>query len=256
MRYLFLALSGLLVWAAVAAAQQPPAQAPKAQPAPDPNAKKLDELLQRWEKEMKSVNTLSLDCTRTEKNNTFQYQDVFVGSAKYMKPNLAILEMKKKDKPAVFEKFICTGTFLYQYAPLQKEIRAHELAKKEGQVGNDNFLSFLFGMKAEEAKRRYDLKWVKEDKYYVYVQVLPRAVTDKADFQEARLVLNKDNCMPRQLWFRQPNGNEMTWDIPKIQPNIKLERTEFTAPSVPGGWKMVQVPKTTGSTPNVYRPKQ
>ena len=41
-------------------------------------------------------------------------------------------------------------------------------------MANDNFLSFLFGMRAAEAKRRYDLKLEREDQHYYYIMVLPR----------------------------------------------------------------------------------
>ena len=96
---------------------------------------------------MKNVETLSAQLSRVEENKTFQTVDVFVGTARYMKPNLASLEMQKKDKPDQFEKFVCSGQMLYQYVPAQKEIRAHQLpAPKPGQVSEDNFLSFLFGM--------------------------------------------------------------------------------------------------------------
>jgi TIGR03009 family protein len=260
MRTLSLALFGLFLSAActLAQQQQSPGQQPKNQPpAAAPNDPKLDGYLTRWEQEMKNINTLSMECTRTDVNKTFQYKDTYTGGAKYMKPNLALLEMRQVGKPEKFEKFICTGTYLYQFAPQQKEIRAHQLpAKKEGQVGDDNFLSFLFGMKAEEAKRRYDLRLDREDQYYIYVKVFPRFPADKADFQEARLVLNKDSYMPRQLWFVHANGDETTWDIPRIQPGAQLKRDDFSVPQVPRDWKMVQVPKADEMQPRVYRPQK
>src|SRR5262249_45575429 len=149
------------------------------------------------------------------KDKTFDTVQKFTGFAQYMKAgagatgmNLAMLELRPEGKGEISHKFICTGTFLYQFLPAQKEVRAYELPRpKPGQVAEDNFLSFLFGMKAEEAKRRYDLRLAKEDQWYVYVDILPRFPRDKADFQRARIVLNKDSFLPRQLWFEQPNGS-------------------------------------------------
>ena len=106
-------------------------------------------------------------------------------------------------------------------------------------------------MKAEEAKRRYDLTLVKQDQYYTYIAIKPRFDADKADFQQARLVLNKDSFLPRQLWFEQPNGNEVTWDIPKIQSNATLDRKEFGVPQTPPGWTFVRQPPA----PRVVRPQ-
>lgn len=264
-----LALAGLLLTPALYAQQTTPpaqpAQTPPATtaqpitPAPAPNAARLDQLLQRWEQEMKNIQTLTAELNRTMLDKTYQGTEVYTGSAKYMKPNFALLEMQKKSNPQVYEKYMCSGTFLYEWVPGSKVIRAHELPPpKAGQVGDDNFLSFLFGMKAEEAKRRYDLKLVKEDEWYVYIEVLPRFPADKADFQKSRLVLNKSSFLPRQVWFEQPNGNETTWDIPKIQSGTAIKREEFAPPTPPQGWNTVRVPRAEAAQqpPRVVRPQQ
>jgi TIGR03009 family protein len=160
-----------------------------------------------------------------------------------------MLELKEVGKPDFAEKFICTGTFLYQYFPAAKEIRRYELPKpKPGQVADDNFLSFLFGMKAEEARRRYVLNLAKEDSWYIYVDIVAREKADKADFNRARLVLNKDTFLPRQLWFEHPNGNETTWDIPRLQTGAVVDRRLFEA-TTPAGWKVVPVSRDAGPAP-------
>lgn len=226
-----------------------PAAAPPAQPAPAaaPNAARLDTLLQKWEQEMKNVQVLSAELTRTTLDKTYGKADTYSGTAKYMKPNLAALEMLKKDNAQAFEKYLCTGQYLYEYAVATKQIRVHELPKPvNGNVSDDNFLSFLFGMKAEEAKKRYDLRLVKEDQWYIYIEVLPKQAADKADFQKARLILNVNSFLPRQVWFEQPNGNEITWDIPKLTTgtDAKVQRSDFEPPrTAPQGWTMVKAAK-------------
>jgi TIGR03009 family protein len=221
----------------------------------DPAHNRLDGLLLRWEQEMRSVQTIVAQCQRTTVDKVFQETEVFDGTARYMKPNLAMLEMQKKGKQQVFEKYICTGTYLYEYAPQNQEVRVHELpAPKPGQVADDNFLSFLFGMKAEEARRRYDLKLVKEDDWYFYIEILPRFPADKADFAQARLVLNRQTFLPRELRFEQPNGNNVKWDIPKIESGVALNRNDFTSPAVPSGWRFVRVPRATDVAPRTDGP--
>lgn len=277
MRYVNFALAGVVLTTSLAAAQQPSqqqqAQRPAGQAAPQtppaqsqtsPPNPRLDALLLNWEQQMTKIQTIVAHCTRTSVDKTFQVAEVYEGTAQYMKPNLASLEMRKKDKPQIFEKYICSGTFLYEYAPAEKVIRVHELPpSKPGQVAEDNFLSFLFGMRAEEAKRRYDLKLVKEDQWYVYIEILARFPADKQDFQRARLVLNSKTFLPRELWFEQPNGNEVKWDIPKLESNLELRRTDFTAPTPPPGWKLIRMPRATEGAaksptvpPRVVRPKQ
>ena len=113
-----------------------------------------------------------------------------------------------------------------------------------------------FGMKAEEAQRRYALTLAKEDTYYVYVDITPRFAADRAEFQRARLVLNKDNYLPRQLWFEHVNGNEVTWDIPRIQANgAGIDRRTFDAPRAPAGWRLVMVPPTGPGGPAPVPPR-
>jgi TIGR03009 family protein len=235
-----------------------------AQSAPPAAGNQLDGILERWEQEMRSIQTISAKCVRTSLDNTavMNRQETFEGTAKYMKPNLAMLEMRLRGRPDVFEKFICTGTYLYEYAPANRQIRVHELPPaKPGQVADDNLLSFLFGMKAEEAHRRYALKLAEQDQWYYYVDIQPRFPQDKADFQKARLVLNKQSFLPRQLWFMQPNGNEIRWDIPKIESGVAINRQEFLSPQIPQGWQLVRVPRPTDPSrldgpPRVVRPNR
>lgn len=235
MRAIVLALTSTLLAAASAGAQQPQAAGP------DPGRNQLDALLLQWEHAMRSVQTISAECTRTSVDKALQTTEVFTGTAKYMKPNLAMLEMHKQGNPQAFEKYICTGTFLYEYAPQNKEVRIHPMpTPKPGQVADDNFLSFLFGMKADEARRRYDLKLAKVDDWYYYIEILPRFPADKRDFQRARLVLNRDSYLPRELWFEEANKNEVRWDIPRIQSGVSLNRQDFTSPALPPGWRFVR----------------
>jgi TIGR03009 family protein len=264
-------LTGLLTTGAMAAGQTAPAT-PPALPA------KLESYLLKWEQEMKKVNTLSATIARIDKDKSFGSSTKLVGGAHYMKvgngpttQNLALLELKQEGKADFAEKVVCTGTYLYQFFPPQKEIRAYEMPKpKPGQVADDGFLGLLFGMKAEEAKKRFVLTFGStpnapngEDAHWIYVNILPRFPADKADFTRAQLVLSKETFLPRRLWFEHPNGNEVTWDIPRIQTGVTLERRWFDAPKAPDGWKLVPVARgassaaaasTAAPPPRVIRP--
>jgi TIGR03009 family protein len=225
---------------------------------------RLDQYLRRWEQEMRKIQALSSLINRIDKDKVFAATTKYTGFAQYMKSgsgptamNLALMELKLENKAEVAEKFVCTGTYLYQFLPAQKEIRAYELPRpKPGQVADDNFLTFLFGMKADEARKRYKLTLAKEDKWYIYVDVVPRTAADRSDFAKARLVLNKDSYLPRQLWFEHANGNEVTWDIPRIDPKAVIDRRNFDAPKPPPGWKLVPVNRTTTPPPRVVRPSK
>lgn len=268
-----MALTALLL-ASLPAFAQPPRTPPAAPPAAA-NAT-LDRYLQRWEEEMRKVQTLAAQINRLDRDKSFETTTRFSGYAQYMKVpspgggaplNLAMLELRLDGKELA-EKFVCTGTYLYHFVPAQKEVRAYEMPKpkpgpKPGQVADDSIMSFLFGMKASEARRRYELKLFKEDTWYIYVDITPRSPEDRRDFQRARVVLNKGTFMPRQLWFEHPNGNEVTWDIPTIRSGVELKRANFDKPEVPPGWKLVPVSRTgpergtpPPAPPRVIRPNR
>jgi len=259
MRYLGLALTGVLLAGAVGQGQQPVQQPPAGQnPAPN----RLDALLLQWEQSMRNVQMLVADVTRTTVDKVFSSTDVMEGTARYMKPNLAALHLVKKNRPEVFERFVCSGNHLYEFNQQNKEVRVHELPPpKAGQVAEDNFLSFLFGMKAEEAKRRYELKLENQDQHWVYIRIYPRDPKDQADFIEAQMVLSAATFLPRRLWFQQPNKKtEVIWDIPRIDPNARVDRNEFGMPQLPQGWTFKRVPRLDGAPaanqppPRIVRP--
>jgi TIGR03009 family protein len=258
MRPYGLVLAALLLAGRLASAQQTPAAPPASPPAVED--KVLDGHLHKWEEKMKDVTMLAAQLVRIDKDRTFEQTTKLVGEAYYMKDgkgptalNLAILELRPEGKREFQERYVCTGDYIYDFKPAQKEIRYYEVPKpKPGQVADDNLLSLLFGMKAEEAQRRYALRLAKEDQYYIYVDIAPRSAADRSDFQRARLVLNKTTFMPRQLWFEHANGNEVMWDIPNLRTDIKLERRSFDAPKAPAGWKLV--PGQTEPQPRTIRP--
>ncbi len=262
MRYCWLALVGWLLSGGFLPAQQSGASTPPAATF-DPAHNRLDSYLVQWEEKMKSVTSLAADIVQEKDDQVFRTRDVYVGKAKYLKPNLAMLYLQKKSRPDVFQKYICTGSFLYEYNQSARELRYHELpAPKPGQVADDNFLGFLFGMRAEDARRRYDMRLMGEDQYYVYVEVLPRTAADAADFHKAQLAFTKNTMLPRQLTFEEPNKNRVKWDIPVIETGLRLDRNEFTRPDLPPGWKLVRGKRAEQQTkgvqvpPRVVRPNQ
>jgi TIGR03009 family protein len=251
MRILSLVLTGLLVFTAISLAQQSGAQLQPAQPlAPAGQGKTLDEHLAAWEARMKEVSSLQMsEIERIDKDVTFKVVNQWKGTALYSKPNLALLDLRQKDKQDRFERWVCSGAAMYEYRPSEKKIVIHQLpVKKDGAISDENFLAFMFGMKAEDAKKRYVLQFSKDkdgkskenDPYYVYIDIHPKEEVDKAEFEVARLVLHKDTYLPRQLWFRGPNGNETTWNIPQAVSGVKIDRKLFMAPEAPKGWTMVQ----------------
>src|SRR5262249_9171870 len=206
MRPYGLALILLLLAGVSAPAQGTPRASPPpaAQPAPATQPAALDLHLQRWEQKMTELRSLSCAIKRIDKDKVADVVTNLVGTALYMKDgkgaateHRAVLELRYERNKELAEKVIITGTHIYQFSPAAKEIKVFDLPKpKPGQVGDDNVLSFLFGMKAENAKKRYDLALTPDkvsDPYYVYIDVKPLQQADRDEFLRARIVLNRDS---------------------------------------------------------------
>lgn len=262
MRSLVWSATALLIVHSIALAQQPPAR-PAAPPALQPQAQrgqpqqappaavpplnqsdpKLDALLVQWEQTMRRIQAIDASVIRTETDGVTGTKEEFEGRARLLRPDRADLYLVKKGKPDVFERFVVTGVSLYEFKPKEKIVRVHALPQRgPGQAAfDDNFLGLLFGMSAQEAKRRYDMKLVKSDQYYHYLIVKPLLPGDKAEFTEARLVLWVQSMLPREISFVQPNGSPIKWDIARIDPNARLGPTDFQKPKL-DGWQVINVP--------------
>jgi len=254
---------GLLVIGSVAIAQQPPTGSRPTPVIPTPGAgnaipavptpppvtldpkNSLDAVLMQWERKMAAVSALEADCTRTEIDKLTNTTEIYVGKAKLQRPDKAMLFLRKQTKPDVYEQYFYTGKYLYEYRPQNKKLNIHVLTPpKPGQIADDSFLGFMFGMRAEEAKGRYEIQFAPkaEDEWYYYLFVKPKSTADQAEFTIARLALFKNTLLPRQLEFEMPNKNVVRWDILKIDPNAKVSPTDFSPPQAPKDWQVIQVP--------------
>ncbi len=251
MRALGWSLTALFLVVPGVFAQQPAQPPPLNLPANDP----LPVLLQQWEQQMKAIKAIEATVTRTQTDKVDDTKTVFEGTAKLLRPDRADLYLKKQGNPQVYERFLLTGNFLYEFLPKQKLIRIHQLPQKAaGQpVIDDNFLGLLFGMSAQQALRRYELQLVPkpEDKNYYYIIVTPRLAADKAEFIKARLVLWQNSFLPRQIEFVESNGNPILWEILRIDPNARLGPNDFQPPALPAGWQKKLEPLPAGPTPGM-----
>jgi TIGR03009 family protein len=225
---------------------------------------RLDALLMRWESEMKSVPSVYVKkLQRTDKETGSQKPRVMEGEARYLKPNLAALRLVQVDDPRFYELMVCTGQFMYEFRPQFKKLVIHEMESRVSGFDN-NLLSFLFGMSAAEAKRRYELTLAKDitdqNPHWVYIDIKPRFEADKREFTRAQLVLFAQNMLPRRLWFEHPNSSEVTWDLKEVDTSVELKPMDFRPPDAPKGWDTQRIPlerapaqSNNNGRPPIYR---
>jgi TIGR03009 family protein len=243
--------------------QPPVANLPPAAPL-DPQKNRLDAVLLAWEQKMQGVQSLAAAVKRTDIDPVTKNTEEYRGQLKFMRPNRADLYVARTTNPQQYDRFLCTGNYIFQFMPQQKLIRAHPLPQRAaGQPALENsFVGFLAGMTAVEAKRRFDMALLKEDQHYVYLEVKPRLPEDKAEFSIARLALLQSTMMPREIQFVPPNGAVLKWDIESMDINARVTPADFATPQTPQGWQMQtmpppgapQAPPAAQPPPRVARP--
>jgi TIGR03009 family protein len=259
MRPLSATLAALLLAVSPLAAQTAPAPPPPKNervPLPDPE---LTDMLKAWERKMTGIERLKVKCSRVEVESIRGKTIQFDGSAWFLKPNMAKLDLTKVEDPkdsrdtpqSDRELYISNGNKLYEFQYKNKLVRVHELPK-DGGVSDDTFLAFLFGMKAEQARQRYTMSAeVKPNANdYIYLNVLPKKPADKQEFSEAQLVFYHPNIgtfgpkwadlalLPARLWFKNPNGNQVIWTFSEANLSPKLEKSDFVPPNLPKDWRI------------------
>lgn len=244
MRLPILLLIALFVFVPLATAQTPrPAQPPiiGIPGAGAPNQEAIDRHLKNWEARMKSIDSIlaKLERIETAKDGTVRK---LTGEARYLKPNYAALRMIRTDNPNLFEMYVCSGPFFYEYRAQTKEIWVRRLQAEELK-GQSNFLSLLVGMTAAEVKQQFNVTIIpKDDPNRIYFSIEPKAGAKLRDFEKAELVLLTKSMLPDRVWFRQVNGNQVEWRVTSMDLS-QLKPVDFTPPQ-PAGWKVVTVPST------------
>ncbi len=261
MRHLGLTCTAILILTMPLAAQGPA-------PASQPSSERLDQLLKAWEQKMTSIQSLATKASRTDVHPLTKKPTTFVGDAAFMKPNMARIDLthqdevgKKDEEKTNFERMFCNGQYIYEYSPRDKLIIIHDIPKSDPTADN-MILAFLRGMKSDDAKKRFGMTMTKETEWYAYLYILPKSPADKQEFSAAQLTIWVKNpnqkgqpdltMMPARLWYRQPNGKEVTYLFSDMQPNGNLDKDSF----VPRQIKGYTVKRAADAAPPPMEPKK
>lgn len=219
-------------------------------PSPQPGPEQLDQLLKAWEQRMTGIDALATKCNRTDVHPLTKKQTTYIGDAAFMKPNMARIDLthqdevgKKDSEKMNFERMFCNGQYIYEYSPKDKLIIIHDVPKNDPTADN-MILAFLRGMKADDLKKRFSVTLSKQTEWYAYLYIQPKTDADKQDFTAAQLTIWVKNpnqqgqpsltMMPARLWYRQPNGKEVTYLFSDMQPNGKVDKESFVPRRIEG----------------------
>lgn len=235
---------------AAAAVAQPPLPGPPAappalptQPPPPPPANpRLEGHLTGWQQSMAGLNNFSAKFDLVRTDTAFKKDTHYEGSVLCMKPNLAYLQVVSKADKGDYETFLCDGRAVFKYDGPKKTV--YEMRLAPGAGADNLMLDFLGGMKANDARTRFDIGLFNEDPNYVYLDIKPRLAKDRQDFKHARLALLAPTnaaklpaYLPKQVWLMQPNDNTEMWSLKDHvanHPGVQAAMFQFKKPD---GWK-------------------
>ena len=191
------------------------------------------------------------DIDLTKKDSVFLKPRDYKGSVLCMKPNYARLRLDstvkaEPGKPADFQAFICNGAFVYEYSGLRQEVTEYKMAGNPAAGGGDLMLDFLSGIKAADAKRRFDIKLFNEDANYVYLDIKPLTQADQQEFAHVRFALYGPRTqvayLPAQVWLQKPSGDTELWKFSNPQTNVAgVDQKVFEYVPIQG-WPLKKAP--------------
>ena len=97
----------------------------------------------------------------------------------------------------------------------------------------DGPLPFLFGMAPERAKARYEFKLIAENETAYAIEVTPKWKQDAIDWIKAKLILDREMCLPLEVYLYNPAGTtETVYKFSSLQVN-KIRFFFWTNPFQP-----------------------
>jgi TIGR03009 family protein len=246
--------------------QAPPATAPaqKAMAAPVPDPAAMDALLDRWAQQNGKLTTLTVSFVRIDTSKVWGDKTEYMGNAYLQSPNLACLHFKKVDRPegkpatsADHERIVCTGQQVRQYDFKTKQIFVFPLDPDQRKRAiQEGPLPFLFNLNAQEAKQRWGMTLMGEDKDNYLIGIVPRLQKDRDVFSQAFLQLSKTTFLPDRMLLVDTNGKDtQDYKFRTVEPNQPINPQFFQALAVKG-WKVVENPEPAQAAQAEPAPRQ
>lgn len=239
--------------------QRRPPQASWGELTPEQEAE-LELVLQAWEKKSAQVKTLI--CT-FQMWNYFQRLNqkgndptrVCRGEIRYAAPNKGHYQITDeaedptKDPPRFIKKeaehWVCDGDAVYEFDQRDHKLIERRLpANLKGKAIANSPLPFVFGTTAVQMRQRY---WImvttpkqrvgKE----IWLKIEPKFAEDRANYQQATVILIQKQMLPTALSLTLPNGDYTNYlfDPPSINNPLNKLLRYFDVPATPSGWKRV-----------------
>jgi TIGR03009 family protein len=209
----------------------------------------LEKILKNWEQTTSQFKKMTGEFSRFKYDKTFEVEWRAEGKFAYEAPDKGNYELRglepRKDKNGQLEesqkigsdgktpytlkadspeRWVCTGKEVIKIN--EKERTYEKLAippDSQGENIMDGPLPFLFGMKADQAKRRYrltlDAKNTNAD--VIRLHVVPRLPKDSANWSKATVIIEAKTFKPKAVKLLDPTGAESVHVFKNVEVNPK-----------------------------------
>ena len=183
---------------------------------------RLATIFEGYEATRQALKEVRYQLKRSERDAVFNTVQVLSGEV--VLKNLDQFRVAiRDDKARLIELFVWNGKTLCQanfaknetYVWPKPTADGNEVRRKED-MGNSlrwAVTGLYVGLPISEVKQWFHIQLEQEDKYWIYLTLLPRTASVKADIERMRVVLDRETFRLRQTWFRQANGCEVTIDF-------------------------------------------
>jgi TIGR03009 family protein len=232
-----------------------------AQPAAPIDPAEMDVLLQKWEQQSSLLKTLDATLVRIDDAPAWGDREYYEGRAMFKSPNLAMIDFSKikldeKKKPmrdprkkngwisTPYERIICTGNEVWQYTADTQQIFVFPLGQDEQKKAiEEGPLPFLFNMRADDARRRYQMTLITKDEKSYGVKIKPKLKEDKESFSIAFVSLRAADLLPQRILMISPDGkSSKDFRMGSMSPNKAVNDKNFEGKPLGPPWKLVRNP--------------
>jgi TIGR03009 family protein len=234
----------------------------------------LELVLQAWEKKSSQVKTLQCNFMmwtymKALSEDPTQATRICKGVILYAAPDKGhyhVLEeaVDPKAKNPQFKKkegehWVCDGNAVYEFNQQEKKLIERRLpAELKGKAIANSPLPFVFGTTADQMRHRYWMRVVTPRELVgreIWLKIEPMFAEDRANYQQATVVLDEKQMVPKGLSLKLPNGDTTNYifEDPSTSNPLKKLLGWFDVPKTPAGWERIveDPPAPPGPPPQV-----
>ncbi len=232
--------------------------------APPRPALRLEVVLREWAKANDTTRSMRYRFTQTEIDLNFDNRVVKKGEVQLLKPDLLRIDVGDPGNRMIL---LVTEETIHFFEPADKTERVYPRARRsrfhsdktpqrsfldsltgppEGVVWFEAMrqhiywhLAGLVGFPVPDLTRLCDLRLMKEDNWYIYLDLQPRRPADKSVFKRMRVVLMKDHFRVRRIWYEHADGNTTTLDFENLDTEKRITPKSMLK-GLPEGWTRIE----------------